>query len=168
LRATINPKGQAQHFFSSPGEPFTFVLKDWKKGGTGRPRIIYFTDQFLAEVIRPLMERYPTGPLFRNQWRRRWQPQIWGENFRHIRKKLGLRQDIFAYGYRHRHCTELLKAKVPLAYVVEAMGHKGPKTIFDVYSHLIKENASIRAELNRVAASSAAASKPANLPGCLM
>ena len=152
--------------WSEPME--AFILGEWKKGGDGRKRTIYFTDRFLAEVIRPLMERHPTSKLFRNHRGQPWGRWAWGDNFRRIREKMGLRDDIFAYGYRHRRCTELLKAKVPVAFVVEVMGHKDSKLIFHHYGHLAKDSVSIREELNRVAASSAAASKPANLPGCLM
>jgi integrase len=145
-----------------------FVLGDWKKAEGGRKRVINFTDEVLARIIRPLMQARPTGPLFLTRRGRAWHHRLWSENMRRLRRKLGLREDLIAYSYRHRLCTALLKGKMPLACIVEAMGHKDAKMIFHHYGHLAKDNASIRAELNRVAASSAAASKTVALPGFLM
>jgi site-specific recombinase XerD len=50
---------------------------------------------------------------------------------------------------RHTGATLLLKEKVPLAFVAQALGHKDTKMIEHHYGHLVNETEAIRAELDR-------------------
>jgi integrase len=102
-----------------------------KKGKRKRNRVLY-----LPPTIRPLLQRlcekYPEGPLFRNEDGNPWTTNAIRSRFRRVRKKLNIEQ-LFLYAVRHTWETNMLLEK-PLQLVAELAGHD-PKTAMTNYNH---------------------------------
>jgi integrase len=138
---------EARHWHA---ESKTFHLGEHKTDRNGHKKRVYFSTAFLEEVVYPQMKKHPTGPLFPNRNGRKWRNSSYELAFRKIRRQLGLREELIPYGYRHTVATDLLKKKVPVAFVTQVLGHKDTKMLDHHYSHLMGETEAIRAELDRV------------------
>jgi integrase len=103
------------------------------KGGE-HPRVIYLTDEALA-IVKPLCERYESGPIFRNSKGKAWTRNAIRCRFRRLREKVG---SFCAYHLRHTYATEALKRLDPITVSV-LMGHSDPTTLARTYQHLAKD-----------------------------
>ncbi len=105
------------------------------EGKTGESRVIILTPA-MVELTKRLMEKYPTGPLFRNKKGNAWDQFSIRLRFRRVRRKLKLGGDVVSYLYRHAVCTDLLEAGVGLAQTCEILGHKTTAMVMRHYSKL--------------------------------
>jgi integrase len=140
-----------------PGEVLKVEAKDvnldmgiWALHGkssdaTGRKRVIYLTPALL-ELTRRMMDKNPTGPIFRNAHGKPWTLQAINCRFRRKRKrkKDPLDPSISAYTYRHSYTTDALENGVPIATVAELLGHQSTHMISKHYSHLSERTAHLR------------------------
>jgi integrase len=150
-----------------PGELFAATAADWdedtqaivyasderrqqgafrhKTAGKDKDRSIYFSGQSLA-VVRELLERHPTGPLFRNRNGLPWTGHAIDQAFRRLRRRTGL-PNLIAYSFRHGFATAWLKAGKSVDVLAELLGNS-PETIRKYYSHLTSDRMAIRRQLD--------------------
>jgi integrase len=113
-----------------------WVLSEHKtKKKTGKPRLVYLTPAML-ELTRKLMERYPTGPLFRNSRGKPWTRNAIRCRFRNLRVKLPHLKGVVSYTYRHSFVTDALENGVGVAQVAELLGHTSTDMVMQHYQHL--------------------------------
>ena len=113
-----------------------WVLPEHKtKKKTGKPRLVYLTPAML-ELTRKLMERYPTGPLFRNSRGKPWTRNAIRCRFRNLRAKLPHLKGVVSYTYRHSFVTDALENGVGVAQVAELLGHTSTDMVMSHYQHL--------------------------------
>jgi integrase len=115
---------------------------------TKEARIVILTPA-MVELTERLMERYPSGPLFRNSDGNPWNRNSIRCRFRRVRTKLNLGNSVVAYLYRHAVATDLLESGAGLAQAAEILGHKGTKMIMRHYSKLRDRREHLRAHLTR-------------------
>ena len=87
---------------TTKGMVWKFSLDEAK---TNKPRTIY-VPQEIAGIVRPLLKRYPTGPLFRNRSGKPWTEVNLRGAFKRLKKKLSkkgiiLDKDACLYSTRH-------------------------------------------------------------------
>ena len=72
---------------------------------TNKPRIIYVPNE-IADIVRPLIKRYPSGALFRNRKGQPWTKENLRSSFGRLKRKLakkGIKLDTDACLYSTRH-----------------------------------------------------------------
>jgi integrase len=111
---------------------------------TQRLRITYFPPSIIR-LIKALMKRYPTGPLFRNREGNPWNCNAIRLRWRRLRQKLGLPAGTCSYAYRHTFTTEGLERGVPVATMAELLGHQDLGMISRHYGHLAQKSQHLRA-----------------------
>lgn len=114
----------------------------------GKRRTLYLPPAAL-DLIRPLLDRYPTGPLFRNRIGNGWRRATLGAAMRKASQKAGLPRKIL-YGLRHTFATDALAAGVPDAQVAELLGHSSTAMLHRHYSHLGTKRKVMAEALKRV------------------
>src|SRR5262249_12721978 len=102
-----------------------------KKGKKRRNRVLYIPPP-VRPMLQRLCEKYPEGPLLRNEDGNPWTTNAIRCRFRRVRKKLDIEQ-LFMYAIRHTWETNMLLEK-PLQVVAELAGHD-PKTAMANYNH---------------------------------
>ena len=113
-----------------------WVLPEHKtKKKTGKPRLVYLTPAML-ELTRKLMERHPTGRLFRNSRGKPWTRNAIRCRFRNLRAKLPQLKGVVSYTYRHSFVTDALENGVGVAQVAELLGHTSTDMVMSHYQHL--------------------------------
>src|SRR5206468_1674774 len=72
----------------------------WPEGTKvkGKPRTIRVTDREIIEDVRSRMDRYPTGPLFRNSQGKPWTQKTLKNSFKRLKKRMK------AKGYEFDEC----------------------------------------------------------------
>jgi integrase len=131
-------------------EQNVWILAKHKTAGkTGKPRIIFLTPP-LVTLCRTLVERYPTGALFRTSTGKPWCHGCYlAEQVRKLRKRLGIK-GVVPYGYRHGFATDALANGVPDAHVAELLGHSGTAMLHRHYAHLTAKAKVLREALGKV------------------
>jgi integrase len=105
-------------------------------GKTGRPRVVYMTPKFAA-IVRKLMKKHPTGPLFRGpRFGRPFGMHGITARFRRLREKLPHIKNAMAYAYRASFATDALMNGVGVAQVAELLGHRDLGMIEKHYSFI--------------------------------
>lgn len=113
-----------------------WVLPDHKtKKKTGKPRIIYLTPT-MVDLTQQLVERHPSGPLFRNRQGKPWSRNAIRCRFRRLRKKFPHLKGVVSYTYRHTFVTDALENGVGVAQVAELLGHTSAEMVMQHYQHL--------------------------------
>lgn len=115
-----------------------------KSARRGKDRTIFLTGEAL-ELVRSLVERYPTGPLFRTRFGRGWNAYTLVNAFRSLRKKCGL-PSLTAYAYRHTFATRWLERGDNIDVLAALLGNS-PAVIRSHYSHLCGDLAGLRRRL---------------------
>jgi integrase len=138
-----------------PGE------KTHKTARTGRPRVVFLSAQTAATVER-LIQRYPTGPLFRSPCKKRTgahRGQRWGWDndalawlFRELRRKTGV-SPLCAYSFRHTYAVKWLRARKPVEALAEVLG-TSVAMIQRHYGHLADQRDYLRRLVDEVAGES--------------
>ena len=90
----------------------------------------------MLELSRRLMERYPSGPLFRNSRGKPWTRNAIRCRFRNLRAKLPHLKGVVSYTYRHSFVTDALENGVGVAQVAELLGHTSTDMVMSHYQHL--------------------------------
>lgn len=135
-------KLEAQHVDFASG---TAILSDHKTAqSTGKPRYVMLTPTAL-EVLKPLAEKRPTGPLLLNGKSKRWKKDAISLAFRRVSEEAGVK--VLAYNYRHQYATDALTAGVPDATVAALLGHATTTMLFKHYSHLTSKTRVLREAL---------------------
>jgi integrase len=139
---------EARDFYAEEG---LWILHAHKTAHvTGKPRIIYLTPA-VVELCKDLARNHPTGPLFRRASGKPFPPAYYLPRLvRQLRRKLGLRESITPYGFRHSFATDALANGVPDAQVAELLGHSGTTMLHKHYSHLTARAKALRDALGRV------------------
>ncbi len=130
---------------------------------TKRPRVTYLPTSIIR-LIKALIKRYPTGPLFRNKLGNPWTCDAVQLRWKRLRKRLGLPVGTCAYAVRHTYTTDGLAGGVPVATMAELLGHRSLRMISDHYGHLAQKSQHLRdaAEKAAVVRSSNGKSAPAS------
>lgn len=118
---------------------------------TKRAKITYLPEPILR-LIKVLVQRYPTGPLFRNRYDRPWSGNAIRLRWRRLRQKLQLAKGTCSYAYRHTFTTEGLERGVPVATMAELLGHQDLGMINRHYGHLDQKTQHLRAAAGQAAA----------------
>jgi len=110
------------------------------------PRVVYLTPKAL-EITRRLMEKHPTGMLFRNTDDLPWTPYATNCRFRRAKKKIGVKVSL--YSLRHSFAQHALVKGVDCITVATLLGHSDPNTLGRVYQHLSQNTAFLQEQLRR-------------------
>jgi integrase/recombinase XerC len=129
------------------GGRWMFTVKQSK--GKKRARVVQLTDRAL-EICRPLVKKYPTGPILRNVDGKPWTPFAVNCRFERLRKKLGVKYCL--YTFRHSFCQRGLKNGVDPVTLANLMGHVDATMIARVYSHVAQDQAYLKDSLRRATA----------------
>jgi integrase len=127
---------EARHFIDGALE---FPVNESK--GETDARVIPLNTIATAIVSR-LVEKYPTGRLFRNNGRP-WTKETLSRAVRDLSKTAGV--PFTAYMIRHRFVTKKLEAGFDPIAVAACCGHKSVKMITEIYNHINKRSALVRA-----------------------
>jgi integrase len=130
---------------------------------TGRPRVTYLTKSIMR-LIKALLKRYPTGPLFRNKQGKPWSGNAIQLRWKRLREKLGLPVGTCAYAVRHTYTTEGLERGVPVATMAELLGHQDLSMISRHYGHLAQKSQHLRDAAEKAAAVRSSGGKFAPAP----
>jgi integrase len=112
-----------------------------KSAGRGKDRVIFLAGEALA-IVRGLVKKHPTGPLFRTREGNAWNPDGVCEAFQAIRERAGMPK-LTAYSYRHSLATAWLLAGNDIDTLAEIMGNT-PAVIRKHYAHLCSDRKTIR------------------------
>jgi integrase len=118
---------------------------------TKRLRITYLP-QSILRLIRALIKRYPTGPLFRNRLGQPWTCNAIRLRWKRLRDKLKLPAGTCSYAYRHTYATEGIVNGVDVATMAELLGHQDLGMISRHYGHLAQKSQHLRAAAEQAAA----------------
>jgi len=110
------------------------------------PRIVYLTTTAL-EITKRLMEKHPTGPLFRNTDGLPWTPCATNCRFQTVKRKLGVKFSLYAL--RHSFATHALMNGVDCITVSTLMGHSDPSTLAKTYQHISQSSAFMTEQLKK-------------------
>lgn len=124
------------------------ILTEHKTGHTGRPRLVVLTPTAL-EVLRPLVVRYPVGPLVRRRNGTAWNEDTLNAGMRALRRRAGVAHAT-AYGFRHTFATDALVKGLPDAQVAALLGHSSTAMLHKHYSHLTGQSRVLRDALAKV------------------
>jgi len=110
------------------------------------PRVVYLTPIAL-EITKRLMEKHPTGPLFRNTDGKVWTPYATNCRFQHVRRKTGIKYSL--YSLRHSFAQHALIRGVDCMTVATLLGHSDPNTLGRVYQHLSQDSGFLQEQLRK-------------------
>ncbi|MEC8553544.1 MAG: tyrosine-type recombinase/integrase [Planctomycetota bacterium] len=114
----------------------TWVFQDHKtRHKTNRPLVVYL-DAKLQEITKQLMEKHPTGPLFRNSHGNPWKKDNTSKRFARLRDSLGISKDVCNYTFRHTFATQALLKNIPLLAVSKLLGHVDTRMVSQTYGHI--------------------------------
>ncbi len=129
-----------------------FPVKDSK--GKKAKRVILLQTKAL-ELVKRLMEKYPDGPIFRNEDGNPWTAYAINCNFQRISKRSKLSYAL--YDIRHSFCQRMLESGIDHIAAAEILGHRNAIMIAKVYSHMAKAHGHLRSELRKLECTSPAA-----------
>ena len=124
-----------------------WVFPPAESKGKKRHRIIYLSPEAL-QLTRKLLNRFPSGLLFRTQHRTPWSIDSVGCNFTRLKSRIGRR--LCLYVFRHSFATRMLVAGVDPMTVATLLGHSDTSMLGKVYQHLCQRPDHLLAQLNRV------------------
>lgn len=126
------------------GSRWVFPASESK--GRKIPRVVYLTPTAL-EVTKRLMEKHPTGTLFRNTDGKPWTPYATNCRFQTVRRKTGVKYSL--YSLRHSFAQHALIRGVDCITVATLLGHSDPNTLGRVYQHLSQDSVFLQEQLKR-------------------
>lgn len=110
---------------------------------TKRPRVIVMTNR-AREILLPLAEQYPEGPILRNTRGNAWTRNAMACRFDGIRDRLGMGAEATAESFRHVFATDAAVKGVPIATTAALMGHTSTKMLERHYLHIHDRLAHLR------------------------
>jgi integrase len=129
------------------GSRWVFPVSESK--GRKIPRVVYLTPTAL-EITKRMMEKHPTGALFRNTDGLAWTPYATNCRFQYVRRKTGVKFSL--YQFRHSFCQHALIKGIDCVTVATLMGHSDATTLSRVYQHLSQDPVFIQQQLVRATA----------------
>lgn len=119
-----------------------------KTAGADKDRVILFTGDALA-MMRALVAKHPTGPLFRSQRAgRKWHGCVLCDHFCALRPVIGHRA-YTPYSYRHTFATRWLERGGSVDDLADLLGNT-PEVCRKHYKHLLTDRAGLRARLENL------------------
>jgi integrase/recombinase XerC len=115
---------------------------------TQRPRVIYLTAR-AVEILRPLAEHHPEGPLFRNRSNRPWTRHALAGAMGRLRKRLKIEHGCTCESFRHGWVTDA-KMKLPNSVVAELAGHTSTAMVDKHYGHISERTSELSAAAQQV------------------
>lgn len=143
--ANLTDDGNGLIFADWNTEAGSAVHKTFK--ATGRPLVVPLTDA-AREVVLKLIDKNPTGPIFRTPTGLPWTELRLANTVLHYAKRAGLRGRFTAYSCRHTRATALLEAGHSDTDVAAILGNT-PGVIHKNYSHVAAKVNRLRDILNR-------------------
>lgn len=110
------------------------VIPKEEAKGRKHPRTIYLPTERSLEIVRRLVDKHPTGPLFRNRLGNKWTGLSVKCRLEDLDHVLGRR--IRHYDLRHARITDWLVAGVDSHVVAKLSGHRDTKMLDATYSHV--------------------------------
>jgi integrase len=126
------------------GSRWVFPASESK--GKKIPRVVYLTPKAL-EISKRLMEKHPTGPLFRNTQGKPWTPGMTNCRFQTVRRKTGVKYSL--YSLRHSFATHALMKGVDCITVATLLGHADPSMLSKTYQHVSQSPSYMQQQLQR-------------------
>jgi len=126
------------------GSRWVFPASESK--GRKIPRVVYLTPIAL-QITKRLIERHPTGVLFRNTDGRPWTASATNCRFQAVRRKTGIKYSL--YSLRHSFAQHALIRGVDCITVATLLGHSDPNTLGRVYQHLSQNSAFLQEQLKK-------------------
>ncbi|MCA9235863.1 MAG: tyrosine-type recombinase/integrase [Planctomycetales bacterium] len=102
---------------------------------TGTARKI-FLPRRVRQLMRAMRSRATTGAVFLNSRSEPWNTNSFQLALNRLRKKLGVKEPVYAYGLRHRFAHRGLTSGLNTATVSALMGHRDTTMVSRVYGHL--------------------------------
>jgi len=127
-----------------------WVFPSSESKGKRIPRVVYLTPAAL-EITRRLMDKHPTGPLFRNTGGKQWTRYATNGRFQHVRRKTGIKYSL--YSLRHSFAQHALIRGVDCITVATLLGHSDPNTLGRVYQHLSQNSTFLQEQLRKATGS---------------
>jgi integrase len=124
-----------------------------KTAGRGKSRTIFFTGEAL-EVIKGLVKKYPTGPLFRTRFGQPWTKKSITKRFHDLRELSGIPK-LTAYSFRHTLATAWLEQGKSVDILAELLGNT-PAVIRQHYAHLLGDAGNLRRQFEAFRSAAAA------------
>jgi integrase len=135
----------ATDFYPDAG---VILLKEHKTANkTDKPRCIVLTPSVVM-LLKGLVKKHPSGPLFRNEAGRRWLKDGIVLAMRRISKRIGVK--VVAYGYRHSYATDCLSAGIGDSQTAALLGHGSTAMLHKHYSHLTSQMDVLRKAARRI------------------
>jgi integrase len=126
---------------------------------TGAPRLIWLAAE-AVDLVAPLVERHPAGPIFRNARGNAWSRWAMNDQMCRIRKRCGIDKGLSAGVMRHLFATDVVERTGSLPVAAELLGHRSTTMVGRRYSRLADRHAHLRSALDAVRP--ATASPPAS------
>jgi integrase len=127
-----------------------WVFPSSESKGKRIPRVVYLTPAAL-EITKRLMDKHPTGPLFRNTGGKQWTPYATNCRFQYVRRKTGIKYSL--YSLRHSFAQHALIRGVDCITVATLLGHSDPNTLGRVYQHLSQNSTFLQEQLRKATGS---------------
>ncbi len=126
------------------GRRWVFPASESK--GRKIPRVVYLTPTAF-EITKRLMEKHPTGTLFRKTDGKPWTPYATNCRFQTVRRKTGIKYSL--YSLRHSFAQHALIRGVDCITVATLLGYSDPNTLARVYQHLSQNSTFLHEQLQR-------------------
>jgi integrase len=107
------------------------IPKELAKGKRKERRVPL--DNVVLEILKPLVLKYPEGPILRNTHGRPWTKDAINCRFTRLKAELPYRAT--AYAMRHTFINEALRNGAPETAIAEVVGHEDTTMINKVYGH---------------------------------
>ncbi len=114
-----------------------------------KQRIVYLTPKAL-EITMLLMEKHPTGPLFRNVNGDAWTTDATNCRFQRIKKQKGVKFSLYAI--RHSFAHHAMTKGVDSITVATFLGHQDPTLLARTYSHISQNQTFLHEQLKKATA----------------
>jgi integrase len=137
---------EARHFNPTTGK---IEIPPAEAKGKKRWRIIYLTDKAL-EIVKRLVAKHPTGPIFRNCEGQPWTPFSTCCLFTRLKAKVNVKYSL--YTFRHTFCQRLLEAGTDHLTVAALMGHANGQMVATTYSHMNAAKDYLQEEIKKISA----------------
>jgi integrase len=137
---------EARHFNAAAGR---IEIPPAEAKGRKRWRIIYLTEKAL-EIVKRLVAKHATGPIFRNHKGRPWTADATSGLFNRMKKKLHARYSL--YTFRHSFCQRMLELGMDHLTVAGLMGHANGQMVATTYSHMAKAKEYLQEQLKKMSA----------------
>lgn len=119
---------------------------------TKNDRCIPLNDPLIKLLHQIKARNHPGGHVFRNTRKRPWIRSHADSNFRRLRERLGLPDDVKLHGCRHTFGTQAILSGVAVAIVAQLLGHTDYNTT-KKYVHLANKVDHLAASSNQAVAS---------------